>query len=45
MNCGHIAVVLFLKVIHHRGQGHPLRTVVGFGEGSSPVSLHRNQES
>lgn len=45
MNCLHIAVVLFSKVIYHRGQGQPFKTVIGFGKGSSPVSLPRNQES
>ena len=45
MNCLHIAVVLFLKVIYHRGQGQPFKTVIGFGKGSSPVSLPRKQES
>lgn len=45
MNCLHIAVVLVLKVIYHRGQGHPFKTVIGFGKGSSPVYLPGNQES
>lgn len=32
MNCRHIAVVLFLKVVYHRGRGHPFKTVIGFGK-------------